>query len=330
MKFEENEISAKANGGSEIVKRLIGSRMPEEYAEDFQVILSRVRKIEEDKIRIYWLQDLPEDPETNHLKNAESRNRFHKIVFCGQWQYNRYLSILGLPQDDKCIVIDNTIRPIEFIPKPTDKINLIYTSTPQRGLAILVPVFIELAKKYPNIHLNVFSSFAIYGWNERDTVFQQLFDTCKNHPQITYHGSQPNDVVREYLQRSHIMAFPSIWQECSSHALIEAMSAGLLCVHSNLAGNCDTSGSVTRIYQYNEDINKHAHLFYNMLEKAIGDVFKPETANEVAFVKKYADTRFDLEKITSKWVDLMGSLREQYPTRESRMPAKQMFVYRTN
>ena len=56
--FEENEVSIKSKGGTEMVKRGLAERLPEGLADDFQVICSRVRKIEEDKIRVYWLHDL--------------------------------------------------------------------------------------------------------------------------------------------------------------------------------------------------------------------------------------------------------------------------------
>ena len=147
---------------------MIASRLSPELTEHFQVICSRIRKIEEDKIRVYWVHDLPQDPETNHLRDPNSRDRFHKIVFCGNWQYNQYVNLLGVPQNESCVTLDTPIEPINYVEKPKDEIRLIYTSTPQRGLAILVPVFIELSKKYPNLRLDVFSSFSIYGWNEAD------------------------------------------------------------------------------------------------------------------------------------------------------------------
>ena len=47
---------------------------------------------------------------------------------------------------------------------------------------------------------------------------------------FVYHGFKSNDKVREALQNAHILAYPSIWEECNSRSLIESMSAGLLCV----------------------------------------------------------------------------------------------------
>lgn len=326
--FDFNDMQQKSNGGTEQTCRMIQSNLPADLLEDFQIIPSRVRNIKEDKIRIYHLHDLPEDPETNHLKEQTSRDRFHKMVFCGHWQYNRYINFLGVPQNDKCAVIETPIQPIEYVEKSKDEIRLIYTSTPQRGLALLVPVFEELAKKYDNIYLDVFSSFAIYGWTEADKQFQELFDRCKNHPRIVYHGSSPNEKVRETLQKAHIFAYPSIWYECNSRALIEAMSAGVLCLHPNLAGLSDTSGSLTSMYQYIEDHNAHANKFYHLLDQAISIANKDSTQNYLRYVKTYADSRFNIGKIARQWEDVLRGLKEQYPSAATRGIPKEMFRYK--
>jgi glycosyltransferase involved in cell wall biosynthesis len=318
MPFEENEISAKSMGGTEMVKRGLAERLPAGLADDFQIICSRVREIEEDKIRVYWLHDLPEDPETNHLSKQTSRDRFHKLVFCGHWQYNQYITKLKIPQDDKCVVIETPIDPIPFVDKPKDEINLIYSSTPQRGLELLYPVFEKLAEKHKHIKLHVFSSFKIYGWDEADQRYQELFDKLREHPQIVYHGFAPNEQVRDQLQKSHILAYPSIWSECNSRSLIEAMSAGLMCVHPNLAGLSDTSGGLTFQYQFDENVNIHANKFYHALDHAIDVVQNDDMQTYLRFVKAYADSRYNWTKIVGQWEDTLNALKFGYPSIESR------------
>lgn len=327
MPFEENEISKNSQGGTESVKRGLAERLPEGLADDFQIICSRVRNIEEDKIRVYWLHDLPEDPETNHLRDINSRNRFHKLVFCGNWQYSRYQMVCGVPYDQKSVVIDTPIDPIPITTKEFDTIRLVYTSTPQRGLELLVPVFEALANKYKNIHLDVFSSFKIYGWEEADKRFDPLYERIKNHPQMTYHGYAPNEVVKEHLKKAHIHAYPSIWLECNSRSIIEAMSAGLLCVHPNFGGLVDTSGGMNFMYQGDSNPNVHANIFYACLEDAIAKVQKEEVQNYLKLVKVYADSRYSWAKIAGQWTDMLQGLKDHYKTPESRKIPSEVFTY---
>jgi UDP-glucose:(glucosyl)LPS alpha-1,2-glucosyltransferase len=327
--FEENEISKNAFGGTEITKRTIAKFVDEKLASEFQIIPSRVRELNEEKIRIYWQHDLAEDPEVNHLKDANSRNRFQKLVFSSNWQLQEFNTKLSLPLDDTIQVIETPIEPFDYTPKSKDKINIIYFSTPQRGLNILVPVFERIAEKYDNVHLDVFSSFKIYGWEDADKQYEPLYDKIRNHPKMTYHGFAPQAELRKALQNAHILAYPNIWKETSCRVLMESMSAGLMCVHPNLAALPDTSGGLTSMYQFNEDMNKHAMTFMQYLEHCIDVVNSDPLQNYLRFVKAYADSRFNINKISSQWTGLLQDLVEKYPTVESRKFAKKMFVYKT-
>ena len=167
MGFDINEISANSKGGTELMIEGLSSRLDPELLTNFQIIPSRVREIDDSKIRVYWLHDLPGDPESGHLKNG-GHSKFHLLVFVSNWQMQQYISYYRIPWS-KCFVIENAITPIEdeLISKPSEKINLIYHTTPHRGLEILIPVFEKLSEKYDNIHLDVYSSFKIYGWETR-------------------------------------------------------------------------------------------------------------------------------------------------------------------
>lgn len=326
---EENEISAKSFGGTEITKRIIGDRIPAELAEDFQIVPSRIRDLKEDKIRIYWAHDMAQDPECAHLKEQNSRDRFHKMVFVSNWQMNDFSKTLGFNLDSKIQVIENAIVPIELKSKPKDKVNIVYFSTPQRGLEIAVPVIDALSKEHPEIHFDVFSSFKIYGWDDADKHFEPLYDQIRNHPNMTYHGFTQQEELRNHLQQSHILAYPSIWQETNCRVLTESMSAGLLCVHPNLAALSDTSGNMTFMYQYDNIPNVHAETFYKYLKRGIEEVNKDEIQNYLKFAKAYADTRFNLDRISTQWESLLVELKEKYPNEESRKFPKEMFVYKT-
>jgi UDP-glucose:(glucosyl)LPS alpha-1,2-glucosyltransferase len=328
MGFDTNEISVNSKGGTELLRMELEERLPVDLVEEFQIISSRVREIQEDKIRIYWLHDLPEDPEASHLKNSDSRDRFHQLVFCSNWQYTRYRDYLGVPHDDKSIVIENGIQPIPLHDKEKNEIRLIYFSTPQRGLELLVPVFEELCKKYDNLVLDVYSSFSIYGWHDADKRFEALFDKCKNHPKINYYGARPYTEVREALKKAHIFAYPSIWAETSCRCLIESMSAELLCVHPNYGALADTSGGLNMMYQWDYRADKHAQIFHATLENAIEIVHSREVEEYTKLTKIYADTRFSWDKLADQWKNLLMSLRNKYPTVESRKFAGPTFNYK--
>lgn len=335
MPFEENDVSVNANGGTEIAKRGLTSVLDPKLLEPTQIICSRIRELDETKIRIFWANDLPEDPESSKLKEARYRDKFHHLIFISHWQYERYRMVLGLPYKYNHSVLETAIAPAisQFTLKPTDTIRLVYTSTPQRGLALLLPVFDALSKKYSNIHLDVFSSFKIYGWEERDKQFEPLYEFCRNHPQITYHGFTPHAQLLHHLNSCHIFAYPCIWPETSCRAMLEAMSAKLLCVHPNYGALPDTSGGLNLMYQGDDDSQTHMQTFYGALEAAIVRTQNdyPMLDNHLTAIKNYVDMRFGMATISRQWSMLLNQLGTLYPTIESRAFPKvsePMFTYK--
>ena len=212
------------------------------------------------------------------------------------------------------MVIKNGIYPIDIQEKKFDgTVRIIYHTTPHRGLELLVPVFEILAEKYDNIVLDVFSSFSIYGWSQRDEPYKQLFDRCKAHPKINYHGAVSNEQIREELKKSHIFAYPSIWPETSCLAAIEAMSAMNMIVCPNYAALPETTAGFANMYQWSEDNNEHANRFMRVLEETILDITKngPDV-NRLAFQKRYTDVIYNWEmNISRRWESLLTQLAAQ-------------------
>lgn len=298
-----DEISKNAMGGTEQMKFGLSKRLPSDLLDKFQIICSRVREIDSKLIPIYWLHDLPGDPESEHLKQG-GYNKFEKLVFVSNWQMQAYINYYGIPWH-KCIVLQNAIEPVSRIEKPKDKIKIIYHTTPHRGLGLLVPVFISLAEKYENIELDVFSSFKIYGWEERDKPYEQLFQICKEHPKINYHGFQSNDVVREALQQAHIFAYPSVWLETSCIALLEAMSAGCLCIHPNYGALYETAANFNWMYQFNQDTRDHMTVLHTMLQSGIENVLAETVQTTLLSTKNYIDTFYNWDRRATEWTGFL-------------------------
>lgn len=331
MPLAKDELSAKAMGGSELMKYKLIERLPKELTDQFQIFVSRIQEpLNPDLIKIYWHQDLPEDPNSiEPLKNNGWKN-FDMLVFNSSWQQTAYQRAFNIPYW-KCITLCNAIEPFAMAdkPNPDEAVNLIYHTTPHRGLELLVPVFERLADDDKNIKLDVYSSFNMYGWGERDANYKELFERCIDHSQINYHGYQKNEVIREALQKAHIYAYPSIWVESSCISLMEAMSARALCVHSNLGALWDTGGGLTRMYPFDEDVNVHANRFALLLKQAISSVRSKSIDTELMFVKSYADIRFNWDRRQTEWRSLMETLIAQKAAGTLKNRDEGRFIYRT-
>ena len=321
MPFEENEISSKSNGGTELQMRSLTGVIDPELLSHFQIISSRPRELQEDKIRIMFFHDLAGDPEVANFRDQNYRNKFHHNVFISDWQYQQFVDILKFPMTVNSSVIEVGFDPIEvdWEAKKSETIRFCYTSTPNRGLEILIPVFDHFSKHHPDVHLDVFSSFKIYGWDDMDRQYETFYNDIRKHPQMTYQGFVPNSDLKDYLSKAHVFAYPCIWPETSCKAMEEAMSAGLLCVHPNFAALPLTSGLLNQMYPFDRDKNVHGNILVQELEKAY-DFIKnnPRRDDYLRYVKFYADNRYNLSRIKILWENLLTNLLARYPTPESR------------
>lgn len=297
-----------ARGGTELMMEGLRKGIDPELMEKFNIICSRVRWLDKNKPNILYLHDTWDDPENEHLKDPKQVARFKKLIFVSHHQQQTFVSGLGVPYS-KGVVLQNAIYPFEPVEKDKGpRINLIYHTTPHRGLGLLIPVIEYMTENTDHdIHLDVFSSFEIYGWKQRDEQYKEIFDRCRKHPNITYHGYQPNEVVREALTKAHIFAYPCIWPETSGISVIEAMSAGVQVVCPNFGALPETTAGFATMYGFDEDINRHANIFANVLNMAINAQWDDSMQHKLRFQKLYADQFYNWNQRIQQWDSLLRS-----------------------
>lgn len=254
------------------------------------------------------MHDTAEDPEMHHLADGGWK-KFKKIVFVSNWQMQRFIDRYGIPWSH-CEVLPNAvehfyIKKISQAPDGGENVNFIYHTTPHRGLNVLIGAFNELAKYDSNVHLDVYSSFSLYGWNERDEPYKDLYKFIEEHPNMTYHGAQPNDVVRDALLESHAFVYPCTWPETGCRSLIEAMMAGLICATTNYGCLYETAGDEAFTYQYHEDPSKlAAHTLQIM--KGVVNRYRDTQLDDVRTINaKRAHSRYSWDVRGPQWTQFL-------------------------
>ena len=302
-----NEVDKNAMGGTELMKYALAKKLDPALLDKFQIIPSRVREIEKGKIPILWLHDLPSDPESKHLADG-GWEKFEVIVCVSHWQRQQYQNHYGIPAS-KMVVLQNAIEPIadHEKPNPSKCVNIIYHTTPHRGLELLIPIcdWLEENLKDVNWHLDVYSSFKIYGWEDRDIPYKALFDRIEESPNMTNHGFVSNAEVHKALQKAHIFCLPSIWPETSCIAMIEAMSAGCICVHSSLAALPETTANWSLMYDFTENKDEHATRCAFMLADAIQLVGDVTMDDRMDMQKAYTDGFYQWDVRAKQWEGML-------------------------
>lgn len=317
-KIERNEVNQKSNGGTELMTEALVKHVDPEMLDGVQIIVSRMRhELLPDKHKIFYCHDLPGDPEAQNVLGNGGWSRFHKIVFVSHWQQQQFINAFGIPWS-KTTVLKNAIVPIDvdvrkkYEAMGKDKpYNIVYHTTPHRGLKLLVPAVLQILKERDDVRLHVYSSFKIYGWDDGDKQFEALFNQARSSEHISVNEPVSNEKMHEILKDMDIFAYPSTWPETSCISLMEAMSAGCVCIHSNFAALPETSTNWTMMYDFNENEQDHANHFYGFLRHTLDylDTKNESLLNKLQGQKSYTDLYYNWEVRKIEWAGLLQSVK---------------------
>lgn len=323
-------------GGTELILNHLKTALPE-LTDKVQIMCSRPEQyVFEDKPKVLWLQDLPQDPASACLRDASYRSQFNKIVFVSHWQQQMYNAYLGIPFSEG-IVIKNAVPFISNEPKKLyvpcgndeqqcdaackathvkDKLRFVYTSTPHRGLVILAAAAEALAKQRQDFQLDIYSSLNIYGLHEADKQFSGLYDTLKENPCVNYHGSQPNAVVRQALQDAHVFVYPSIYMETSCMAIQEAMMSGCLAITTNFGALPETCAEFAWMFQFTENAEDLCERTFATMNRAIEMYHNPEVQHVLSLQRWYYQQFYSFEARVETWKHLLSNVIAEGPKRQ--------------
>tara|TARA_B100000029_G_C17527982_1_gene942313 strand:- start:227 stop:1210 length:984 start_codon:yes stop_codon:yes gene_type:complete len=299
-------------GGSESQLRLLLKYLPDKSFKDINLILNNTNYdlLEKDKINILWMHHFVNQKEVKNLESKDFVSKLDWIVYNSNWNLEQHLNYFKVPKD-KSLVIRNAIEKINFIEKPTDKISLIYHTTPWRGLKILLKVFKNL--NLENVQLDVCSSTIIYG-KKFDSIlgkkFEELFNDCKNTKNVNYFGFLKNEEVIEKLKKVHIFAHPSTWPETSCIAAIESMAAGCEVVTTNLGAlneTCSPFGKIINFEKNPEDLEKK---YREALIDSIKNFWSEKTQKKLKLQRETINSTYSWDVRSNEWENFFDKARK--------------------
>jgi glycosyltransferase involved in cell wall biosynthesis len=294
-------------GGTEILYNNLLKHAGFSWQDRVNLMVSACRPelIDSDRVNVVW-QHLAYDQAAviGMAYPQEFINQVDHFVYVSNWQLNEFKNRFAIEHCNNR-VIPNAIDPIEYVSKPQDRIRLIYTSMPNRGLEILLNAFDIINRN--DVELVVYSSDIIYGMGyARSVDHEQLFYRCKKHPNIVYKGYAMNQAVRKALQSAHILAYPSIYEETSCLAAIEAGAAGCEIVTTNLGALPETCGPWATMtdYRYGDSLQELSHRYADVLNTAINN-YSNQSAQQQS---NWFNQRYSWHTRTQQWKDFFNSI----------------------
>ena len=127
----------KPMGGTELMYEELMKRLPQEYKDKFS-IFNYPAYADITKPTIYWNQLSYDKNAVQLLQNQENVDDINQFVFVSHWQSEQFRKTFNIP-GYKTHVIKNACIGVEQRQSgKRDKVKLCYTSTPWRGLDVLL------------------------------------------------------------------------------------------------------------------------------------------------------------------------------------------------
>jgi glycosyltransferase involved in cell wall biosynthesis len=198
---------------------------------------------------ILWTGYAPDQPILFELRRPEVRAGWDVIVCVSQWhaaEMQRHYSL----DSNRVAVLRNAIGPAfanlfsdaaAMVHVKSSAPVLAYTSTPFRGLDMLLSIFPEVHRRDERVRLRVYSSMKVYGQDESNDAYANLYAKCRSTPGIEYVGAIAQPLLAESLKSTLILSYPNTFPETSCIAVMEAMAAGMLVVTSDLGALSETT-----------------------------------------------------------------------------------------
>ncbi len=273
---------------------------------------------------IFWVQESHTAELTKALQDPEERNVYDGIVFVSNWQQEKFYHQFGINLERSC-VIRNAIAPSfchlfpphqSILAHKSQPPILAYTSTPHRGLGILIEIFPQIRQAIPGTILKVFSSKKVYRITDRDREdeqeFGKLYHKCRETVGIEYMGSVSQPQLAQELRAVNVLTYPNIYKETSCIAVMEAIASGCLVITSHLAALPETTANFAQLIPITKNPTEYKICFVQETIKILhqfleGDnrIMENHLQRQVAQINRLGNWSFRAQQ----WLQWLNHLR---------------------
>jgi tetratricopeptide (TPR) repeat protein len=199
-------------------------------------------------LQIFWTGDACNQPYVEHLGDRQARAEIDFFMLQSDWQAETFQSHHDVPAwrivRTKLGSAASMFEPGTQSARPLARARrMAYTSTPFRGLDVLLDLFPRIRAACPDATLDIFSSMQVYGMSpgEDHSQFRAVYRKARQ-PGVTLVGSLPQMELAARLADSRILAYPNHYSETFCIAAIEAQAAGCVAVTSEFGALPETVG----------------------------------------------------------------------------------------
>ncbi len=231
-------------------------------------------------------------------------NKFVDGILCvGAWQASTFGEKFGISRD-RIFIASNGVD-FDFFPAPIPlsgrKKQIVYASTPFRGLDVLLKLFPKIKERVPDASCAVLSGMQTYGHND-DTdaaAYGELYRLARQ-PGMSLYGPLAKREMVSVLEESRVLAYPNTFPETFCIAALEAQASGLPVVTTDSAGLTERVSDGIDGFLINGNPHEEAYqrAFINRVVSLLEDDALWENQSRAAYRKSLS---YSYEALAEKW-----------------------------
>lgn len=227
---------------------------------------------------VLWTPHAHDQPAVRELSRQNERWSWTGFAFVSDWQRQCYEKFFQVPRE-KGRVLRNAVSPAfagenDAVPwfAAGEPPVLFYTSTPFRGLDVLLRAFPAIRAEFPRTRLRVYSSMGVYQIAPADDKYRTLYDQCRSMDGVDYIGSIGQSRLAKELAGAAALGYPSTFAETSCIAALEAMAVGAAVLTTRLGALPETTAGLASMVEWQADEGRLAASFAAMAVEALRDM----------------------------------------------------------
>lgn len=267
------------------------------------------------KRRYFWTGDAFDQSATFGIGDKRVSNFINGLICVSAWHATTLSSHSGFPIEKTFVIRNGVYLPYFSEARVRHRKRLIYSSTPYRGLYLIPPMLKKLRELHPEVHLEVYSGYDVYGGGQGHDIesFENFAKQIAADPTITLHRNVTQKALAQGFLESSILFYPNCFPETSCITALEAQAAGCVVLSSNLAALPETVGDCGILVDGVPGSSEYQNAFISAADKLLSDDLLWQTLS-LKSIKKIRK-EYSWSQIALKFADLTlpKDLKQQHP-----------------
>jgi glycosyltransferase involved in cell wall biosynthesis len=273
---------------------------------------------------VLWTGHDIDQAAVERLGDGNERYLWDKIVLVSEWQTERFCRTFKLGRD-RIAILRNAVAPAferlsrhqpYFFESGRPPV-FYYSSTPFRGLDILLAAFPLIRRRIPGSEARIYSSMAVYQQLKERDSYRPLYDRCRTTEGVLYVGSLGQVALAQAMTNLDVLSYPSTFQETSCISVMEAMAGGCMVLSVARGALPETAAGFGNFCDHPTNISpaQFAELYARFVLQKVEDAYRnpQEFSSRIDCQRSFAQTNYSWASRAVEWEIMLLSVLDQPP-----------------